>query len=115
MAKLLIEEAGGLIDTTNSIDDGMMLATYAQNGDAGLVRFLIEHRADVNVVKENGVGPLFKAAQNNHPDALRMLLNARANMAQRKAPPSGATPLFIAAAEGNLSWQKLCSRLAPGS
>ena len=31
MAKLLIEEAGGLIDTTNSIDDGMMLATYAQN------------------------------------------------------------------------------------
>ena len=107
MAKLLIEEAEGLLDMTNSIDDGSMLATYAQNGDAGLVRFLLDHRADVNVVKENGVGPLFKAAQNNHPDALRMLLNARANMAQRKAPPSGATPLFMAAAEGNLSCVKL--------
>ena len=107
MAKLLIEEAGGLLDTTNSIDDGVMLATYAQDGNASLVRFLIDHRADVNVVKANGVGPLFKAAQNGHPDALRMLINARANMAQRKAPPSGATPLFIAAAEGNVSCVKL--------
>jgi ankyrin repeat protein len=107
MAKLLIEEAGGLLDTTNSIDDGVMLATYAQDGNAGLVRFLIDHRADVNVVKANGVGPLFKAAQNGHPEALSMLINARANLAQRKAPPSGATPLFIAAAEGNVSCVKL--------
>ena len=68
-------------------------------GDLATARFLLDHKADVNLGKQNGSTPLFKAAQAGHLDVCRLLVHARANV---DAPfVSGCTPLGAACGAGH--------------
>ncbi|EOD23423.1 hypothetical protein EMIHUDRAFT_74433, partial [Emiliania huxleyi CCMP1516] len=62
-------------------------------------RFLLDHGADHALCKTNGATALFKAAQNGHVDACRILIRAHATVDARFS--SGATPLGVAAAGGH--------------
>ena len=68
-------------------------------GELAVARFLLDHKADVNLGKQNGSTPLFKAAQAGHLDVCRLLVHARANV---DAPfVSGCTPLGAACGAGH--------------
>ncbi len=60
-----------------------------------MMRWLLDHGADVNLADSDGRSPLFHAVQRRHPMAeLRLLLNAGASLTQHAA--DGATPLSVA-------------------
>ena len=68
-------------------------------GEFAIARFLLDHKADVNLGKQNGSTPLFKAAQAGHLDICRLLVHASANV---DAPSvSGCTPLGAACGAGH--------------
>ena len=81
----------------------LMLA--AQDGMTGLVRFLLDHKADPNLGKRNGAAALFKASQNGHANVARMLVCAKADV--EKQFQSGCTPIGAAAGQGNTECLKV--------
>lgn len=98
---------GARADVNAQPGDGTtFLTTFAQEGLADRVRFLLEHAAAPNRYKTNGVGPLFKAAQEGHIDCARLLLGAKADPNKRSIQ-SGATPLLLAAGSGHARISRL--------
>ncbi len=60
-----------------------------------MMRWLLQHGADVNLADNNGRSPLFHALLRRHPLAeLRILLDAGASLTMRAA--DGSTPLSVA-------------------
>ena len=70
----------------------------AFRGEVEKVRRLLKGGADVNFVHK-GATSLFVAAQNNHTDAMQLLLNHKA--AVNKARDNGCTPLYVASQLGD--------------
>jgi ankyrin repeat protein len=81
-------------------ENAMMLA--ALNGDAELVKALIDKGAEVN---KKGWAPLHYAAANGHDDIVRMLLDESAYI--DAGSPNGTTPLMMAARGNYLSTVKV--------
>jgi ankyrin repeat protein len=54
-------------NATGGVNDGALHAA-ARNGHRGVVKFLVEQRAEVNVKKTDGWAPLHLAAQDGHLD-----------------------------------------------
>jgi hypothetical protein len=81
-------------------ENAMMLA--ALNGDADLVKALIDKGAEVN---KKGWAPLHYAAANGHDDIVRMLLEKSAYI--DAGSPNGTTPLMMAARGNYLSTVKV--------
>jgi serine/threonine-protein phosphatase 6 regulatory ankyrin repeat subunit B len=65
-----------------------------------MVRVLLEHKADVDKAKGDGVTPLYIASENGHLDVVRVLLEHKADV--NKARDDGGTPLYIASQNGHL-------------
>mgnify|MGYP000090432921 FL=1 len=65
------------------------------------MRALIEAGADVNKADDNGVTPLYMAAEQGHEGAVRALVELDADI--NKAIDVGATPLYVAALQGYLA------------
>ena len=65
------------------------------------MRALIESGADVNKARNNGVTPLFMAAEKGHGAILRVLIEADADVIKGKTMYDGATPLCIGAQKGH--------------
>jgi ankyrin repeat protein len=78
-------------------DTALMWAVAQKH--VGIVRLLLEHKADVHTHTSNGFTPLLFAAQQGDADSAQMLLNAGADI--NEATPDGDTPLLIASASGH--------------
>lgn len=81
-------------------ENAMMLA--ALNGDADLVKALIDKGAEVN---KTGWAPLHYAAANGYDDIVRLLLENSAYI--DAGSPNGTTPLMMAARGNHLSTVKV--------
>ena len=91
-------EAGSDVDVRNKY--GVTpLWIASQKGHTGIVKLLLEAKADVNAArKTNGVTPLFMASQNGHTEVVKLLLAAKADV--NAADQGGVTPLWIAVKKG---------------
>lgn len=101
VAKLLIDNPKTDIEKLDGAgENAMMLA--ALQGDAGLVRKLIDKGAEVN---KHGWAPLHYAASNGHDDIVQLLVDNSAYV--DAASPNGTTPLMMAARGNYVSTMKL--------
>ena len=66
---------------------------------ADVIRMLLDAKADPDEAQDNGVTPVYMAAQNGHADALQLLLSAKAD--PDKAQDNGVTPMYMAARNGH--------------
>uniref|UniRef100_G1RQD4 Ankyrin-1 n=1 Tax=Nomascus leucogenys TaxID=61853 RepID=G1RQD4_NOMLE len=70
-------------------------------GNIKLVKFLLQHRADVNAKTKLGYSPLHQAAQQGHTDIVTLLLKNGAS--PNEVSSDGTTPLAIAKRLGYIS------------
>ena len=85
-------------DINKADDDGATpLYIATEKGHEAVVRALIEAGADVGVAAPDET-PLFIATYEGHEAIVRALIEAGADI--NKAKDTGATPLFVAAEEG---------------
>ena len=83
-------------------DDGATsLYTASYNGDAAVVRCLVESGADKDRATDDGVSPLYVASQNGHLDIVRCLVGAGAD--KYKALDDGTLPVHIASYNGHVA------------
>jgi ankyrin repeat protein len=110
-------KAGVSANTTGPLGE-TALHTCARAGKTAAAKVLIAHGATIDVVESwRGQTPLMWAAAEGHPDTMRMLIEAGADVHARSAiqnwerqrtleprdkwlPPGGFTPLLFAAREG---------------
>lgn len=101
VAKALMADSKTDIEKLDSAgENAMMLA--ALNGDADLVKALIDKGAEVN---KQGWAPLHYAAANGHDDIVKILLDNSAYI--DAGSPNGTTPLMMAARGNHLSTVKV--------
>ena len=97
----------GKIDINMGSEYGTLLCNASFNGQAGLVRELLSMPGiDVNLAHQNGMTPLYFAAQAGHAEVVKLLLDARGINAN-SATLTGATPLNLAAQNGYVEVVKL--------
>ncbi|XP_014663037.1 PREDICTED: ankyrin-2-like [Priapulus caudatus] len=79
---------------------------FQHKSNQEITRLLLDHGATLQAPDENGLTPVFTAAQHGNTDCLRTLLDRAEQLGEagvvNKAGSDGATPLFIAAQEGFL-------------
>lgn len=91
-AKLLVERKAD-VNLRFHGETALLYATRLRR--TRMMRWLLEHGADVNLADSDGRSPLFHAIQRRHPlPELRLLLNAGAALTQPAA--DGSTPLSVA-------------------
>uniref|UniRef100_A0A8C3NLQ9 Uncharacterized protein n=1 Tax=Geospiza parvula TaxID=87175 RepID=A0A8C3NLQ9_GEOPR len=72
-------------------------------GNIKLVKFLLQHQADVNAKTKLGYTPLHQAAQQGHTDVVTLLLKHGASPNEISTVSNGTTPLAIAKRLGYIS------------
>ena len=90
-SRLLVEKGAG---TSVACEDGWTAIYFAVVYDPGLVPFLLDHGARVNVFDARGKTPLHIAALTGRDKVARLLLEAGANVNARDK--EGRTPLGLA-------------------
>ena len=95
-------KATPMFNAKEKINGVTALWAAAQNGQAEVVKILLEANADVSIQRiTNGVTALWQAAQNGHIEVVRILLKGNADVRmQRKTDRS--TALMAAAAGGHM-------------
>jgi ankyrin repeat protein len=73
----LFYAAGFDVNAVNTAGKTALLVA-AERGKIGLVKQLLEHKANPNIAGSDGVTPLILAAQNDQPDIVKILLQNRA-------------------------------------
>ena len=93
-------EQGAYVDQIDQ--QGMWpLLVAVHNGDADVVRALLDGGADANKARtDGGSTPLLMAAQEGHAEVVRMLLDGGAD-ANKATTDNGTTPLLWAAQKGH--------------
>lgn len=89
-------KAGAHVDGAENIP----LVVAASMGHLGVVRILLDHRANVNQATREGRSALMQAAQNGNDQIVQLLLENGADV--NIANAVGVTPLIIAAENGHL-------------
>lgn len=88
-------KAGANPDLANGLDIGP-LALAITNGCPGMVRLLLDHRANPNAARENGETPLMTAARLGQVEVMKLLLGRGADVNARETK-FGQTALMWAA------------------
>lgn len=101
-SRMLIEHGAGVSVRTQQGQTPLMVAAR-RNGNADLVRLLLEKGADT---KTPGDTTLIPAAQSGDVDIMRLLIENGANV-NCVSPRIGETPLYHAAASGNVEAVRL--------
>ena len=70
-----------------------------KSGNEKIVKYLVEHGADVNKEDKDGKTPLFGACWEGHENIVKYLVEHRANV--NEEDEDGRTPLFEACRKGN--------------
>ena len=101
----LLVEQGVEKDQTFGDRKDTALCVAADNGDIDIIRYLVEHGADVAKADKYGWYPLINAAFHGHLDVVRYLLEQGAD--REKVNLWGCTPLHYTASQGHLEVAKL--------
>ncbi|XP_064647015.1 serine/threonine-protein phosphatase 6 regulatory ankyrin repeat subunit B-like, partial [Lineus longissimus] len=100
---------GGNADVNATDKAGRSPLSYAvRRGDYGVVRLLIENKADVNAIDnkdDDGSSPLSYAAEEGNIDVVRLLIENKADV--HATDNKGRSPLSYAAEEGNIDVVRL--------
>jgi ankyrin repeat protein len=89
----LLEERSADVNLRFHGETSLLYATRLRR--TRMMRWLLEHGADVNLADSEGRSPLYHAILRRHPlPELRLLLKAGASLTQRTA--DGSTPLSVA-------------------
>ena len=88
--------AGASINQTGSGYSPLALAS--EYGHAEIVRILLNMRADVEMISDDGTSALYVASQEGHGECVQALLGGGARV--RHATPEGRTPLHAACQSG---------------
>merc|ERR1711972_880631 len=75
------------------------LSVAACNGHMGVLKILVDSKADLNMSKQDGSTPLLIAACNGKAEVVRFLCEARAEV--NKTSTQGLTPLRAATMQGH--------------
>ncbi|XP_063406711.1 uncharacterized protein LOC134690648 isoform X3 [Mytilus trossulus] len=78
-------------------------------GRIGAVRCLLDHKANINMTKEDGTSPLFNACEVGHKDIVRLLLDDKRADTQI-CRLDGKSPLNIAADNGHTSLVRMLTK-----
>ena len=98
VVKLLLDQENILIEKRNK--DGLTpLINACFQGHMNIIILLLKKRADVNAQENGGYSSLYVAAQNNHTDIVKLLLNQAGILVDLKIN-IGWTPLFKACYDG---------------
>jgi ankyrin repeat protein len=93
--EILLED--GRLDINGRSDDGRTPLYFAANhGAHRAVEIFLESGADTTIASNEGFHPLYVAAQGNHSDSLRLLLDV-VDPRQSIKNPGGFSPLHVAA------------------
>jgi ankyrin repeat protein len=90
-----LQAAGATVHPSQG-STGSLLHSAAEDGDLGLLEYLLRQQADVNFSDLCGRTPLMAAAERGHADVIRRLLAAGANV--HACDQDGRTALFYSAA-----------------
>ncbi len=91
-------KGGGKVDARND-DDCTLLFTSVQNGRTGIVKILIDAKADVNLKQfHTHTTALVEAVKNNNIPIMKLLIDAGADVNLKDH--TGMSPLMYAASEG---------------
>ena len=106
LAKTLLDD-GASLEARDALGN-MPLAKAAKNGNAGLVKLFLEHKAPVNARNLEASTALFIAAEEERRAVAELLLAAGAdpNLAGR----SGISPIGAAAYTGNAGFVEASTR-----
>ena len=107
VVRMLCQEYGADVNcsTSETLEEepkkGMTpLEWAARKGQSGVVKVLLDNKADVNVSRPtDGVTPLYVAAQEGHTEVVKLLLDYKADVNAREH--DGFTPLHAAAHQGH--------------
>jgi ankyrin repeat protein len=89
------------IDINATLTNGTTPIRIAvEGGHLGVVKALINAKANVDLSDNNGTTPLYRAAYNGHLETVKALIDAKANV--DLSNNNGTTPLYRAAQMGNL-------------
>lgn len=93
----LISSSPAVIDAVDK-DNATPLHYAAGKGAIPIIKFLIDHKANINARKKDGITPLHVAAGVNNLDAVKILVSAKADTSI--TDDCGRTPLAIAQERG---------------
>lgn len=99
LVRLLIEH-GADVNLTTAKSNGTPLHHACAHNCNDIVRVLLEHQAQPNVMNDQGITPLLYAAVNTNAGILALLLQAGADPLQTL--PEGETALHIVAESGHM-------------
>ena len=88
------------------------MTAIAERAGPGTIRGLLEQGAHVDQIDQQGIWPLFLAAQNGDAEVVRALLDGGAD-ANKARTDDGTTPLLIAAEKGHVG--VACALLESGA
>ena len=89
------------LSVPNVVAGGDQLIDAVKQGDAQIVRSLLEQQSDVDAAQPDGATALMWAAHRNDLDTVELLIRAGANV--NAANDYGATPLWLACTHGSAS------------
>lgn len=89
-------------DVNACIDGRTAIIMATSNGNYDLVKLLIKHGVNIEVIDNERWTPLYTAASYNYPDILVLLLNNGANIETQHKEEGDWTPLHTAAWNGHL-------------
>ena len=100
ISKMLVKAGAGVCVTDNERDTCLTLAAYF--GHTETVRYLVSFpELDVNHKDTDGHTALFLAADQNHPDVAKVLIDAEADI--EATGEKGRSPLLVASKAGSLA------------
>ncbi|XP_077166376.1 ankyrin repeat and SAM domain-containing protein 6 [Paroedura picta] len=99
VSRILLEH-GADLHAQNKLG-ASVLSVAARGGHVGLVKALLESGARLAAAEPQSPGELLAAVQHGHEAVVRLLLDWGADC-NRAAPPTGWTPLMLAALSGRL-------------
>lgn len=105
LVKSLIVNRGANVNAMTGVRGMTPLIWACERGHVEVAQFLLDHGANVNYHRPNNrieTRPLMRAACNNHPAMVRLLLERGANPEARVLTENGDTPLHVAAQYGYL-------------
>ena len=78
-------QQGGDVDSNRSSDGDTMLILASKMGHYEVVKLLLNHGANTNLVNKLGMSALAVASSNGHGDVVNLLIESGANVNQRSA------------------------------
>lgn len=108
VVKFLVEKGANVNKPDPKNDENTPLFVAVKSSNTEILKYLIQHNADVNKANKYGETPLIEASYSGNLKAIGILLDNNADI--NKGDIDGYTPLYFASANGNGDVVKLLLR-----